>query len=172
MRKWSKTYLASRRPCSRHWFRSDMSMDRLDHLLFTVNDLEATIAFYSVVLGFEVFTFAGGRKALRFGDQKINLHERGKEFEPKARQPTPGSADLCFLTSVPLAEVLAHLAACQVAVIEGPVRRTGATGPLLCQDTVDRSRASPTTGSSPSPPHWRKDSCVDRTGLLPISRDH
>ncbi len=107
-----------------------MQIDSLDHLVLTVSDIQATMAFYARVLGMEGITFAGGRQALGFGVQKINLHQRGQELEPKARHPTPGSADLCFLTSVPLAEVVAHLAACQVAVVEGPVSRTGAQGPL------------------------------------------
>jgi catechol 2,3-dioxygenase-like lactoylglutathione lyase family enzyme len=75
-------------------------------------------------------TFGGGRKALAFGAQKINLHQAGREFEPKAERPTPGSADFCLVTSVPLAEVIAHLDSCGVAIIEGPVAKTGATGPL------------------------------------------
>lgn len=108
-----------------------MNIDSLDHLVLTVKDIDATASFYSKVLGMEIITFAGGRKALAFGQQKINLHRQGKEFEPKAEMPTPGSADLCFLTSVPLADVADHLAACGVPVIEGPVRRTGATGPIL-----------------------------------------
>lgn len=108
-----------------------MKLDSLDHLVLTVKDIDATLAFYAGVLGMEVVTFAGGRKALAFGAQKINLHAHGHEFEPKARHPTPGSADLCFITAVPLDEVVRHLAALGVAVIEGPVRRTGATGPIL-----------------------------------------
>jgi catechol 2,3-dioxygenase-like lactoylglutathione lyase family enzyme len=75
----------------------------------------------------DVITFGGGRKALSFGSQKINLHQHGKEFEPKAHQPTPGSADLCLI----LSEVAKHLSSCNVAVIEGPVQRTGATCPIL-----------------------------------------
>jgi len=75
--------------------------------------------------------FGSGRKALTFGSQKINLHQHGREFEPKAQQPTPGSADLCFLTSDPLSDVVSHLVACGVFVIEGPIQRTGATGPIL-----------------------------------------
>jgi len=106
-------------------------IDSLDHLVLTVADVEATCVFYRRVLGIEVVTFAGGRKALAFGRQKINLHERGRELEPKAEHPTPGSGDLCFLTSVPLEDVVAHLASERVAIIEGPVRRTGATGPIL-----------------------------------------
>lgn len=108
-----------------------MKIDSLDHLVITVEDIETTASFYSRALGMEIVTFAGGRKALSFGAQKINLHQRGKEFEPKAQKPTPGSADLCFLTSVPIAEVVKHLSSCNVAVLEGPVKRTGATGPIL-----------------------------------------
>ncbi len=107
-----------------------MRMDSLDHVVLTVSDIEATLAFYSEVLGMEIVGFAGGRKALIYGGQKINLHQQGKEFEPKAHRPTPGSADLCFLISIPLTEVCAHLARCQVAVEEGPVQRTGARGAI------------------------------------------
>jgi len=108
-----------------------MRIDSLDHLVLTVADVEATCTFYERVLGMQVVTFGAGRKALAFGAQKINLHQSGREFEPKAQRPTPGSADLCFLTSVPLAQVQAHLATCGVAVSEGPVQRTGAQGPIL-----------------------------------------
>ncbi|WP_076591166.1 VOC family protein [Herminiimonas arsenitoxidans] len=108
-----------------------MKLDHLDHLVLTVKDIELASAFYQRVLGMEVVTFGAGRKALSFGFQKINLHEHGKEFEPKAEHPTPGSADLCFITSVPLDEVLEHFNACDVTVLEGPIRRTGATGPIL-----------------------------------------
>jgi catechol 2,3-dioxygenase-like lactoylglutathione lyase family enzyme len=108
-----------------------MRIDSLDHLVLTVADIEASCAFYQRVLGMEVVTFGRGRKALAFGCQKINLHQAGREFEPKAQRPTPGSADLCFLTAVPLAQVQAHLAACGVPVLEGPVPRTGAQGPIL-----------------------------------------
>lgn len=108
-----------------------MQIDSLDHLVLTVADIEASCAFYQRVLGMEVLTFGAGRKALAFGTQKINLHQAGREFEPKAERPTPGSADLCFLTSVPLPQVQQHLAACGVTVTEGPVHRTGAQGPIL-----------------------------------------
>lgn len=108
-----------------------MRIDSLDHLVLTVADVAASCAFYERVLGMEVVTFGQGRKALAFGMQKINLHQAGREFEPKAERPTPGSADLCFLTTVPLPEVQAHLAACGVTVTEGPVQRTGAQGPIL-----------------------------------------
>ena len=79
----------------------------------------------------EVVVFGGGRKALSFGAQKINLHQKGKEYEPKALKPTPGSGDLCFITSVPISEVIAHLNSCGIEIIEGPVRRTGAMGPII-----------------------------------------
>ncbi|MFC1975159.1 VOC family protein [Chloroflexota bacterium] len=108
-----------------------MKIDQLDHLVLTVKDIEATCQFYSQVLGMEVITFGNGRKALAFGSQKINLHEQGKEFEPKANQPTPGSADLCLITTLPLSAVVAHLKLCDVTIIEGPVSRTGAMGPIV-----------------------------------------
>ncbi len=107
-----------------------MNIDRIDHVVLTVRDIEASCAFYTRVLGMELVTFGGGRKALRFGRQKINLHQAGSEFEPKAQQPTPGSGDLCFIAATPLAEVVIHLRACGVEIIEGPVRKTGAIGPL------------------------------------------
>lgn len=108
-----------------------MEIDRLDHLVLTVRDIATTVDFYTRVLGMTAVTFGQGRRALSFGRQKINLHEAGREFEPKARTPLPGSADLCFITTTPLAEAQAHLAAQGVAVEEGPVPRTGATGPIL-----------------------------------------
>lgn len=108
-----------------------MKIDSLDHLVLTVKDIEATASFYATALGMGVITFGEDRKALSFGAQKINLHQHKKEFEPKAQHPTPGSADLCFITSIPLSEVIKHLSSCNVAVIEGPVQRTGATGPIL-----------------------------------------
>lgn len=108
-----------------------MHIDSLDHLVLTVVDIDASCTFYQRVLGMEVITFGAGRKALAFGAQKINLHQSGREFEPKAHKPTPGSADLCFLTTVPLARVQAHMAAQGVTVSEGPIQRTGAQGPIL-----------------------------------------
>lgn len=107
-----------------------MKIDRLDHLVLTVKDISATCEFYTKVLGTEVVMFAGHRKALKFGNQKINLHLAGREFEPKAVRPTPGSADLCFIASTPLDEVVGHLHDCGVEIIEGPVRKTGAIGPM------------------------------------------
>ena len=108
-----------------------MRVERLDHLVLTVADIDASCTFYQRVLGIQVVTFGQGRKALAFGQQKINLHRLGAEFEPKALRPTPGSADLCLIVSTPLVEVMAHLQRCDVAIEEGPVPRTGATGPLL-----------------------------------------
>lgn len=107
-----------------------MRIERLDHLVLTVRDIAATCKFYSTVLGMEVVTFGAGRKALAFGQQKFNLHEAGREFEPKADRPTPGSADLCLIAVGPLADVTAHLRACGVPILEGPVQRTGALGPI------------------------------------------
>jgi catechol 2,3-dioxygenase-like lactoylglutathione lyase family enzyme len=105
-------------------------IDHLDHLVLTTAQLERCVAFYTQVLGMRLETFGAGRKALRFGTQKINLHEAGKEFEPKARRPTPGALDLCFIADRPLDEVIAHLRAVGAPIIEGPVQRTGATGPI------------------------------------------
>jgi catechol 2,3-dioxygenase-like lactoylglutathione lyase family enzyme len=114
-----------------------MQIDALDHLVLTVRDVEATVSFYTRVLGMREVTFGGDRRALTFGTQKINLHEAGRELEPKAVAPTPGSADLCFITSTSLAAVLQHLDQCGVEVLEGPVKRTGARGPITsvyCRD--------------------------------------
>ena len=108
-----------------------MKIDALDHLVLTVADIDATCAFYERVLGMQTITFGEGRKALAFGVQKLNLHQRGHEFEPKAETPTPGAIDVCFITQVPVAEVVAHLHCCDVAVLEGPVQRTGARGPMV-----------------------------------------
>lgn len=108
-----------------------MDIDHLDHLVLTVQDIDATCAFYSRVLGMRVATFGSGRKALLFGSQKINLHEAGKEFEPKALHPTPGSADLCFITQTPIAQVIDHIRRFGVELEEGPVQRTGARGPIM-----------------------------------------
>ncbi|QDV28742.1 Virulence protein [Planctopirus ephydatiae] len=108
-----------------------MHIDKLDHLVLTVANISTTCDFYSRVLGMKVVTFGSGRYALSFGDQKINLHETGKEFEPRAAHPTSGSGDICLITSVPLSKVIDHLIACNVPIIEGPVARTGATGPIM-----------------------------------------
>jgi catechol 2,3-dioxygenase-like lactoylglutathione lyase family enzyme len=107
-----------------------MRIDRLDHLVLTVRDIAATCEFYSKVLGMEVVTFGEGRRALAFGQQKFNLHEAGREFEPKADTPTPGSSDLCLIAQGPLSGVIDHLHECGVPILEGPVQRTGALGPI------------------------------------------
>jgi len=108
-----------------------MKIDSLDHLVLTVADVDATCAFYMRVLGMQEVSFGVGRKALAFGMQKINLHQYRHELEPKAERPTPGSGDMCLITSVPLNDVIEHLRACGVQVLEGPVQRTGARGPIL-----------------------------------------
>src|SRR5829696_1194567 len=107
-----------------------MRIEVLDHLVLTVADIGRTRDFYERVLGMEPVVFGEGRHTLAFGAQKINLHEAGQEFEPKASVPTPGSADLCFLTNTSVAEVAEHLRVNGVEILEGPVRRTGATGPI------------------------------------------
>jgi catechol 2,3-dioxygenase-like lactoylglutathione lyase family enzyme len=107
-----------------------MRIERLDHLVLTVASIDATCAFYQRVLGMKVIGFGQGRKALAFGNQKINLHAAGSEFAPHAERPVPGSADLCFVTRTPLADAMAHVRAQDVPIVDGPVDRTGATGPI------------------------------------------
>ena len=107
-----------------------MKIERLDHLVLTVADVTKTCEFYERVLGMETVTFGAGRKALTFGRHKINLHQAGKEFEPKAIKPTPGSGDLCLIASTPLAQVIEHLTGEGIAIEEGPVPRIGAIGPM------------------------------------------
>jgi catechol 2,3-dioxygenase-like lactoylglutathione lyase family enzyme len=102
----------------------------VDHFVLYVADVDASIAFYSRVLGMEAVTFAGGRRALGFGVQKINLHPSGREYGPHAATPARGAGDFCLLTEVPLEAVMAHLGACGVVIEEGPVMKTGATGPI------------------------------------------
>jgi catechol 2,3-dioxygenase-like lactoylglutathione lyase family enzyme len=106
-------------------------IERLDHLVLTVASIAATVDFYEKALGMRAEIFGGGRTALKFGGQKINLHERGQEFEPKAERPTPGSGDLCFLSSTPLPNAISHLATLGIAIELGPVERMGAIGPML-----------------------------------------
>jgi len=108
-----------------------MQIHRLDHLVLTVRDIDATCRFYVTALGMERIEFAGGRTALRFGRHKINLHQAGREFEPKALHATPGSADLCLLTELPLSRVMEHLRTQGIPILEGPVQRSGAEGPIL-----------------------------------------
>jgi len=105
-------------------------IDHLDHLVLTTADETACVRFYTDVMGMALETFGGGRKAFRFGNQKINLHVKGREHEPKAHLPVPGALDLCFIASVPLDQVIARLAALGVPIVEGPVMRTGAISKL------------------------------------------
>ncbi len=105
-------------------------IDRIDHLVLTVADIDRTCAFYRDILGSEVVTFGNGRKALKFGHQKFNLHQAGHEFEPKALRPTPGSADLCLIAETPVDKIISALKQRDVEIEEGPVERTGAEGPI------------------------------------------
>jgi catechol 2,3-dioxygenase-like lactoylglutathione lyase family enzyme len=107
-------------------------IDHLDHLVLTTARPEACVDFYTRVLGMQLETFIGGtppveRQAFKFGHQKINLHVQGREFEPKAHLPVPGALDLCFIASIPLAQVIERLGAANWPIVEGPVMRTGAT---------------------------------------------
>ena len=108
-----------------------MQIKQLDHLVLTVKNIRETVNFYVSVLGMEREIFEEGRVALKFGRQKINLHEAGKEWEPKAQHPLPGSADLCLVTDTDLRVAMAHVKSRGVDIIDGPVRRTGANGPIL-----------------------------------------
>lgn len=107
-----------------------MDIEGLDHLVLTVASIDASLAFYERVLGMTRESFSDGRVAVRFGRQKINLHEAGREFEPKSRRPTPGSGDLCFIVA-DLNEAVAHVRQCDVEIEEGPVPRTGARGDMM-----------------------------------------
>jgi catechol 2,3-dioxygenase-like lactoylglutathione lyase family enzyme len=107
-----------------------MQIDRLDHLVLTVADIDRTCAFYTRVLGMEIVRFGEGRTALKFGRQKINLHPADNVPGLVADRPTPGSGDLCFITATPLAEVIAHLADCEVPIVAGPGPRAGAVGTI------------------------------------------
>lgn len=107
-----------------------VTIDRIDHLVLTVHDVDRTIEFYSRVLGMQPVTFAGGRRALSFGRQKLNLHHSGREYEPKALKPVPGAIDLCLITETPVAQVVDHLEREGVHIVQGPVAKTGATGPI------------------------------------------
>ena len=105
-----------------------MKVDRIDHLVLTVKDIDKAVEFYQRVLGMTKITFGENRVALTFGNQKINLHQWGNEFESKARNVQTGSADLCFIVKMPVSDAVDHLSQCGVKTIEGPVSRTGATG--------------------------------------------
>jgi catechol 2,3-dioxygenase-like lactoylglutathione lyase family enzyme len=105
-------------------------IDHLDHIVLTTARTEPCIDFYTRVLGMYFERFGQGRMALKFGKQKINLHEKGREFEPRATLAAPGTLDICFIAAVPLKDVITRLAACSVPIIEGPVMKTGARGPI------------------------------------------
>ena len=108
-----------------------MYITKLDHLVLTVKDIHATILFYTTVLCMKAVNFAEDRQALRFGNQKINLHQQGDEIEPHAAEPTPGSADLCLITDISLEQVIEHVKSCGVKILAGPVPRSGATDGLI-----------------------------------------
>jgi len=108
-----------------------ISISHIDHLVLTVKDIPTTIEFYTRVLGMFAIQFGDNRSALKFGQQKINIHEAGKEFNPKAQNATPGSADLCLISETKLEQAINHIQSCKVEIIEGPVERNGATGKLL-----------------------------------------
>ena len=103
---------------------------QLDHMVLTVRSIEQTVTFYTRVLGMQKEEFAGGRIALKFGNQKFNLHEAGKEFSPRAEKPVPGSADFCLITDVPIQEAMDRVREHEVEIIDGLVDRTGANGPI------------------------------------------
>ena len=107
------------------------NINRLDHFVLTVASLEKTCAFYEKAFGMRVEIFGEGRTALVFGNQKINLHEAGREFEPKAKHPTPGAGDFCLITDTPIDQVIHHLDGINIHIEEGPVPRTGALGKLI-----------------------------------------
>lgn len=108
-----------------------MQIERLDHWVLTVRDVDATVAFYERVLGMRAITFGNGRRALAFGQQKINLHPAQTPLRPHAAQPTPGSGDLCLITRTPIEEVIIELENAGVAIEQGPAPRTGALGPII-----------------------------------------
>jgi len=134
-------------------------IDHLDHLVLTTIDAAACIDFYTRVLDMRLETFAGERQALRFGNQKINIHRRGREYEPKAHLPVPGALDLCFIADRPLDQVIERLRSAGVAIVEGPVLRTGATHKLRSVyvrdpdlNLIEISELLPADGSKGPPP--------------------
>lgn len=108
-----------------------MRIDRIDHLVLTVVDIEKTCKFYSQVLGMKVLTFGENRRALKFGEQKFNLHEKGKELKLRAKNATPGAVDVCLIVENSIEEVVAHLMSLGVMIEQGPVERTGASGTIM-----------------------------------------
>lgn len=108
-----------------------MIVDRIDHLVLTVNNLDATVLFYTQALGMQLEIFGSNRMALTFGQQKINLHPKDAPIKPHAKLPTPGSADLCLISSTPIDDIISHLKNLNISIEEGPVPRTGAQGPII-----------------------------------------
>lgn len=117
-------------PCLSLFMSIKIAIDRIDHLVLTVLDIQKTVDFYSLVLGMRVETFGEGRFALRFGNQKINLHSVETPIQPHANAPIPGAIDLCLITSSSMEDLLVRLGECHVTILEGPVPRTGALGPI------------------------------------------
>ena len=105
-------------------------IDRIDHVVLTTRDLKSCLRFYCEVLGMKSETFAQGRVALKFGNQKINIHEWGREFTPRAHVAAPGTLDLCFIAAVALEVVMERLQKENIKIIEGPVAKSGAAGPI------------------------------------------
>ena len=108
-----------------------MDITNIDHIVLTVKDINVTLEFYESVLGMVAEIFSEDRVALRFGNQKINLHKQGQEFEPKANKPIPGSGDFCFITETQLDVAMEHVRSKGIEILEGPVARTGATGAII-----------------------------------------
>ena len=109
----------------------DITIRHLDHIVLTVANIEVTCKFYSLILGMRLVKFDGNRVALMFGEQKINLHPAGSGYDPKARMPTPGSGDLCFISETPMNDVISHLNFHKIEIIEGPIEKTGALGSII-----------------------------------------
>lgn len=105
--------------------------NRIDHIVFTVSNIEKTCWFYQEVLGVDVRTFKGDRHALHFGNQKINLHQVGNEYTPKAKYPTAGAMDVCLIVDTPISDVMEDLRNKNIAIEEGPIERTGACGKII-----------------------------------------
>jgi catechol 2,3-dioxygenase-like lactoylglutathione lyase family enzyme len=106
-------------------------IDHIDHIVLTTRDLDGCVRFYTEILGMKLEKFSEKRLALKFGNQKINLHEWGKEFEPRAHVAAPGTLDLCFIASVPLDKVMQRFGEKKIPILEGPVKKTGAMGPMM-----------------------------------------
>ncbi|MGW5369766.1 VOC family protein [Streptomyces sp. NPDC004009] len=172
---------AARQACERRLGRYSLEpgpirITGLDHLVLTVADIERTIDFYRRVLGMRPVALGEGRRALAFGTSRINLHRAGRELLPHATHPTPGSADLCLVTDVPQEQVLAHLTACGVPVLEGPVPRTGAQGPVTSTYLRDPDgnlveissyAPGPAAGSNPAPETTSASPGAPRTSQMP-----